>query len=123
MLDAQPSTMDHSRRKWLLRACWGATIVLWTLAADMALELIGDPIPAHYNLILFVAASLTAVSLLAPIALANRDVANARLDQVAAEVESLRQQVIQRDEAWHAVNTLLGSERPYLRDVSRTGPN
>lgn len=130
MLDqhAQPSTMDSNRlRRTLLRACWTITIVLWTLAGDMAIDLLGDPIPAHFNLIVGAAMALTVVSLLAPIALGNRDVGNERLELLADEVEALRRQVIESNETWRTLNTLLGStgERPHLRDVSRinTGPN
>lgn len=104
--------------RFTLTTCWGLTIALWTLAGKIAVDLIGDRVPAAYNLLLSGAIAATGASVYLTATYRGRHAIIERLASVAAEVEATREQLRGRDEAWAAINRALSTptgERPSLR--------
>lgn len=110
----RPSTVE----RFTIFVCWGLTVALWTLAGTIAVNLIGDRVPAAYNLLLTAAAASTGASVYLTATYRGRRAIVRRLAVLAAEVEATREQLRGKDEAWAAVNRALSAptgERPHLR--------
>lgn len=120
--------MERERwRERMIGAGWLATIGLWLLVAAMAITLIGDPIPAHFNLALVMAGTVSLATVSMTLAYADQRARERRMDRLDAAVRALAGLTARRDEAWHAINALLGngSEPDNVRRLPRinTGPN
>lgn len=106
----RPSTVERCT----LIICWALTIALWTLAGEIAIDLIGDRVPAAYNLLLSAAIAATGASVYLTVTHNSRRNYTEQLNRIE---DALRG----RDEAWAAVNRALSTptgERPNLRLAS-----
>lgn len=111
-----PAPSQTSER--LIGALWALTGLLWLAVGYLALHL-RPPVPPIYNFALTLASVSTVVVALVTLFCGSRRVYGAALDRLAEQVETMRVQQRERDEAWRTVNALLEPSGSNLRVLPR----